>query len=75
MFKTILSDKVPVNVRVEGNEEADKAAKPAIDVLGMTTIRLPFTDNYLINRRDRIFEGQRKWANSTKKLKYIKTCI
>ena len=31
----------------KSNEEAGKAAKQAIDMPGMTTTRLPFTDYYL----------------------------
>ena len=38
------------------NEEADKAAKQAIDMPGITTTRLPFTDYYLIIRRTRTSE-------------------
>ena len=36
---------------IEGNEEADKAAKQAIDMPGMITTWLPYTDYYLTIRR------------------------
>ena len=36
--------KVHAHVRVERNKVADKAAKQAIDMPGMTTTKLPFTD-------------------------------
>ena len=45
--------KVPAHIRVKGNEEADKAAKQAIDMSGMTTTRLPYTDYNLTIRRVR----------------------
>ena len=43
--------KVPAHTGIKGNEEADKAAKQAIDLQGMTTTRLPYTDYYLTIRR------------------------
>ena len=46
-------------------------AKEALDMPGMATTELPYTD-YQVIRRARIFEWQRKWETSTKKLSYIK---
>ena len=40
------------------NEEADKAAKQAIDIPEMTTIRLPYTYYYPSIRRARNSEWQ-----------------
>ena len=34
--------KVPAHIGIKGNEEADKAAKQAIDMPEMTTTRLPY---------------------------------
>ena len=36
--------KIPAHIEIKGNEEADKRAKHAIDMSGMTTTRLPYTD-------------------------------
>ena len=39
---------------IKGNEEADKAEKQTIDMPGMTTKRLSYTDYYYFTiRRDR----------------------
>ena len=59
----------------KGNEETDKAAKQAIDIPGMTTTRLPYTDYNLTIRRAKNSEWQREWENSTNKLHYIKPHI
>ena len=42
--KQIILCKVPAHIGIKGNEEADKAAKQAIDMPGMTTTRLSHTD-------------------------------
>ena len=55
---------------IKRNEEADKASKQAIDMQGMVTIRLPYTD-YLTIRTTRNSKWQREWENSTSKLHYI----
>ena len=41
------------HIGVKGNEETNKAAKQAIDIPRMTTIRLPYSDYYLTIRRAR----------------------
>ena len=38
---------------IKENEKADKAAKQAINMLRMTTTRLPHTDYYMTIRRAR----------------------
>ena len=43
--------KVPANIGIKGNKEADKAAEQAIDMPGMITTRLPYTDNCLSMKR------------------------
>ena len=50
-------------------------AKQAIDLPGMTTTRLLYTDYYLTIRRARNSKWQREWENSTSKLHYIKPHI
>ena len=43
--KRIKLCKVPAHTDIRRNEEANKAAKQAIDMLGLTTTRLPHTDH------------------------------
>ena len=73
--KQITICKVPAHIGVKGNEKADKAAKQAIDIPGMTTTSLPYTDYYQTIRRARNSEWQREWENNTSKLHYIKPRI
>ena len=56
--KRIILCKVPAHIQIRGNEEADKAAKQAIDIPGMTSTRLPHTDYYLTIRKARNSEWQ-----------------
>ena len=51
--------------------EADKVAKEAIDMSGLTTTRLPYTDYYLTIKRARNSKCQKEWENSNNKLHYI----
>ena len=67
--------KVPAHMGIKGNEEADKAAKEAIDVLGLTSTGLPYTDYYSTIRRARNSKWQRKWENNSSKLHYMKPSI
>ena len=67
--------KSPAHIGIKENEEADKAAKQAIDMTGMTTTRLPHTDCYLTIRRARNSEQQKEWENNISKLHYIKLHI
>ena len=60
---------------IKENEEADKAAKQAIDMPGINTTRLPHTDYYLTIRRAINSEWQKEWENSISKLYYIKPRI
>ena len=58
--KKLILYKVPALLIIKGNEEADKAAKQAIDMSGMAT-RLLYTDFYLTIRRvGRNFKWQRE---------------
>ena len=56
-------------MKIKGNEEADKAAKQAVDMPDMTTTRLQ--PNYKEGKK----LGTAKEENSISKLKYIKPCI
>ena len=67
--------KVPAHIGIRGNEEAKKAAKQVIDIHGINTTSLPYTDYNLTIRRARKSEWQREWENSTSKLHYIKPRI
>ena len=60
---------------IKGKTRADKAAKEAIDMPGVTTNILPYTDYYLTIRRERNSEWQREWENSNSKLHYVKPSI
>ena len=60
---------------MKGNEQAYKAAKQAIDIPGMTIMRLPYSDYYSTIRRARKSEWQREWENNSSKLHYIKPRI
>ena len=42
---------MPTHTGIKGNEAADKAAKRAIDMPGMTLTRLLHTDDYPTNRK------------------------
>ena len=65
--------KVPSHIEIKGNEETGKAAKQVIDMPGIATIRLPYTDYYLTIRKTRNSKWQREWENSISKLHYIKS--
>ena len=67
--------KVPAHIGIKGDEEADKVARQAIDMRGMTMIRPPHTDYYLTIRRARNFEWKKEWENNNSKLHYIKPRI
>ena len=62
------NSKVPAHIGVKRNEQADKATKQAIEIPGMTTMRLPYSDYYQTIRRARNSEWQKEWENSTSKL-------
>ena len=56
--KQITICKVPAHIGIKGNEEADRAAKQATNIPGMSTMKLPYTDYYLTIRRARNSEWQ-----------------
>ena len=62
VIKQITICKVPAHIGVKGNEEADRAAKQVIDIPGMTTLKLPYTNYYLTIKRARNSEWQREWG-------------
>ena len=51
---------ISAHTGIKGNEETDKATTQAIDMSGMTTTRLPYTDNYLTIMMARNSEWQRE---------------
>ena len=59
--KKIKLCKVPAHMEIKGNEEADKTAKEAIYMPGVTTIVLPYTDYYLTIRKAKNSEWQSEW--------------
>ena len=69
--------KVLAHTRNNRNEEADKAAKEVIDMLGVTTRKLPYTDYYSIIRKVRNSNGKGNWniviANYTTSNKALKS--
>ena len=65
--------KVLVNMRIKGNEEADKAAKGAMDVAGVT--QEDYSIQTLLPDHQEGSERQKKWENSNSKLHYIKPSI
>ena len=52
--------KVPTYIRIKGNEEAEKATKQEIDIPGITTTKLHYSDYYLNIRRARSSKWQRE---------------
>ena len=73
--KKIILYKVPAHMGNKEYKKTDKLAKEAIDLPGMTTRRLPYTDYYPTIRRVRNSKWQREWENNYFKLHYIKPCI
>ena len=51
--KKIKLCKVPAHIGIKGIKEANKPAKQVLDMPGITTIRLHYTDHYLIIRMAR----------------------
>ena len=70
--KKIIMCKVLAHMRIKGNKEA---AKEALDMPGVITTRLSYTDYYLAIRRSRNSKWKREWENSSSKLHYIKLSI
>ena len=58
--KQLILCKVPAHIGIKGNEETDKVAKQAIDMPGMTTTRLFYTDYYLMIRKARNSKWQKE---------------
>ena len=61
--KKITLCEVLAHIRIQENEEVDKAVEGAIDMPSMTTRRLPYTDYYLTIRRARNSVWEMEWEN------------
>ena len=48
-------------MKIDGNKVVDRAANKAIDILKITTARLPYTDYFIDIRNTRNSKGQRNW--------------
>ena len=65
----------PAHMGIKRNKEADKAEKQALNMSGISTTRLPYTDYCLFISRTRNSEWQRGWETSISKLYYFKPCM